>query len=96
MTHGMRVGSWVKIDWRDACGGAGWQTLEQFRRGLPKHTKVTSFGKLIEITSDYLIYATGVNGTKNLLQRPGFIPMSLVMSIERVEPVKAKRKKKAK
>ena len=96
MISGIKVGSWVKIDWRDACGGAGWQTLRSFKRGLPKHTKVISFGKLVEINNDYLIYATGINGTNKLLQRPGFIPMSLVLNIQRVEPVRNKRQSRKK
>ena len=92
-TSGMRLGSWVKICWRDAVGGSGWHQLKKFRREVMHDSKCISFGKLVEITNEYLIYAPGI-GKRGWLQRPGFIPMSLIMSVERVEPVRKKKRKK--
>ena len=89
----MRVGSYVLVHWRDACGGAGWHSLKGWRREALKRSKMTSFGKLIEITNEYLIIAAG-QSVDGLLERPGFIPLSLVLSIDRVNPVRMKRKKR--
>jgi hypothetical protein len=94
MKSGMRVGNWVRIEWRDAVGANGWVSLKKFKKGLMKDCHCISVGKLVEVTNEYIIYAPGINKITKDLQRPGFIPMSLIMSIERVEPVKIRRKKK--
>lgn len=91
--HGMRRGSMVLVTWRDAAGGNSWQTEKQFMRGLFRRTKVKTLGRLVRITNEYLITASAI--TKDgLLQRPGFIPMSLVLGIDRIDLVKRKKKKK--
>ena len=93
MKHGLRRGEYVLVHWRDATGGNSWVTEKSFTREALQRSKMRTIGRLVRITNEYIIMAAGIN-REGLLQRPGFIPLSLVSSIERVTPVRMKRKTK--